>query len=246
MRSNLRTARAGFTIIEILVVTAIIAIIAAMAIPKLQSARVAADESAAIGTLRSIYAAQIQIQASRLIDTNGDGMPEYGYLGEMTGGIPARVTGAGNVPVAGAVGVDELDPSVLVSGLGAVQQSVVTRSGYIFQVFLPSATVAGAVGAIAEDVTGGKAAAPFPDPINGSLYWCAYAWPTQRGKTGVHAFFVNQDGQVMKTRGTVAAYEALTAPPAFDAAYTAPGDLSSPAASNGVVAVDGNQWDLVP
>lgn len=246
MQSNPSRARAGFTIIEILIVTAIIAIIAAMAIPKLQSARVAADESAAIGTLRSIYAAQIQIQASRLIDTNGDGIPEYGYLGEMTGAMPARVTGAGGVPVAGVAGVDELNPSVLVSGLGAVQQSVVTRSGYLFQIYLPSATVAGAIGAIAEDVNGGKVAAPFPDPINGSLYWCAYAWPTQKGKSGVHAFFVNQEGQVLKSRSTTISYSALAGAPAFDAAYTTPGDMSSPAAANGVVAVDGNQWDLVP
>jgi prepilin-type N-terminal cleavage/methylation domain-containing protein len=246
MRANLRTARAGFTIVELLVVTAIIAIIAAMAIPKLQSARVAADESAAIGTLRSIYAAQIQIQASRLIDTNADGMPEYGFLGEMTGAAPARVSGVGGAPAAGVVGVDELNPSVLVSGLGAVQQSVVTRSGYVFQIFLPAATLAGAVGAIAEDVTGGKMAAPFPDPINGSLYWCAYAWPIQRAKTGSHTFFVNQDGQVLKTRGSAVGYSGLATAPAFDAAYSAPGDMSSPAATNGVVAADGNQWDLVP
>lgn len=246
MRSTLHARRAGFTIVELLVVTAIIAIVAAMAIPKLQSARVAADESAAIGTLRSIYAAQIQIQASRLIDTNADGMPEYGYLGEMTGAAPARVSGAGGAPVAGVVGVDELNPSVLVSGLGAVQQSVVTRSGYVFQIYLPAATVAGAVGAIAEDVNGGKAAAPFPDPINGSLYWCAYAWPLQKSKSGVHAFFVNQDGQVLKSRSTVMSYSGLASAPAFDAAYTAPGDMSSPAATNGVVAVDGNTWDLIP
>ncbi|MCE9595545.1 MAG: prepilin-type N-terminal cleavage/methylation domain-containing protein [Planctomycetes bacterium] len=246
MHSTPRTARAGFTIIEILIVVAIIAIIAAMAIPKLQSARVAADESAAIGTLRSIYAAQIQIQASRLIDTNGDGMPEYGYLGEMSGGIPARVTGAGSAPAAGAIGVDELNPSVLVSGLGSVQQGVVTRSGYIFQIYLPGPTLAGAVGAITEDLTGGKTAAPFPDSNNCSIYWCAYAWPIQKGKSGNHAFFVNQDGQVLKTRSTATSYSALTGGPAFDAAYTAPGDMSSTAATNGVLAADGNQWDLIP
>jgi type II secretory pathway pseudopilin PulG len=227
-------------------VVAIIAIVAAMAIPKLQSARVAADESAAIGTLRSIYAAQIQIQASRLIDTNGDGMPEYGYLGEMSGGVPARVTGGGGVPAAGAVGVDELNPSVLVSGLGAVQQSVVTRSGYIFQIYLPGPTVAGAVGAITEDVNGGKTAAPFPDPNNCSIYWCAYGWPIDKGNSGNHTFFVNQDGQVLKSSSKVTVYSTLAAGPSFDAAYTAPGDMSSTAAANGVVAVDGNQWDLVP
>lgn len=246
MRSNQRAARAGFTIIELLIVIAIIAIVAAMAIPKLQSARVAADEAAAIGTLRSIYAAQIQVQASRQIDTNADGMPEYGYLGELTGAVPARVAGPGALPAAGMPGIDELNPSVLVSGLGAVQNSVVTRSGYLFQVHLPAGTIAGAVGAIAEDPNGGKLAAPFPDPINGSVYWCAYAWPATKVRSGVNTFFVNQDGQVLKSRSSVTIYSGTTAAPTFDAAYTAPGDMSSPAAVGGVVAVDGNRWDLVP
>jgi prepilin-type N-terminal cleavage/methylation domain-containing protein len=242
----MRTSRAGFTIIELLIVIAIIAIIAAMAIPKLQSARVSADESAAIGTLRSIYAAQIQTQASRQIDTNGDGLAEYGYLAELTGAVPIRITGPGGVPAAGVVGVDELNPSVLVSGLGAVQQRVVTRSGYIFQLYLPAATVAGAVAGIPEDLTGGKRAAPFPDSTNGSVFWCAYGWPVAKGTSGEHTFFINQDGQVLKTRGPALLYSSLASGPAFDAAYTAPGDMSSPAAINGLLAVDGNQWDLVP
>jgi prepilin-type N-terminal cleavage/methylation domain-containing protein len=60
----------GFTLLEMMVVVAIIAVIAAIAIPNLLRARLQANESAAIETLRTISQAQVTLHADR--ETFGD------------------------------------------------------------------------------------------------------------------------------------------------------------------------------
>jgi prepilin-type N-terminal cleavage/methylation domain-containing protein len=49
----------GFSLIELLIVVAIILIIAAIAIPNLMRSRMAANESSAVGSLRTITTAQV-------------------------------------------------------------------------------------------------------------------------------------------------------------------------------------------
>ena len=54
----------GFSLIELLIVVAIILIIAAIAIPNLLRARISANESAAASGTRTMATAQIQYQTS--------------------------------------------------------------------------------------------------------------------------------------------------------------------------------------
>jgi len=61
----------GFSLIELLIVVAIILIIAAIAIPNLLRARIAANESSAVSSIRTMNTAQVTYQST---------YPTVGYL----------------------------------------------------------------------------------------------------------------------------------------------------------------------
>jgi prepilin-type N-terminal cleavage/methylation domain-containing protein len=231
---------AGFTLIELMIVVAIIAIIATVAIPKLLSARLAANESAAISTLRSIASAQAQLQSSAAIDTDSDGGGEYGFFAELAGTIGLREDDGDGAPTAGDV---LLNPSMLSSAFGVVNSGVVTRSGYVFQMWLPGA---GPEPEGIEEADGGGMG-DATDPDNCEVLWACYAWPMQYGRTGNRVFFINQDGDILQYNNRNGdAYEGVGGGPNFDAAYAGT-HMGAPIANAGagLEATDGNTWTVV-
>jgi type IV pilus assembly protein PilA len=94
----------GFSLIELLIVVAIILIIAAIAIPNLLKSKMAANESSAVGSIRTVNTAQVAYAA---------GCPNVGYsatLAELNAGATCA------------------------SGTGLIDSvlSVGTKSGYTF------------------------------------------------------------------------------------------------------------------
>ena len=83
--------KAGFTLIELMIVVAIIAIIAAIAIPGMLRARMAANEANAIGSLRTISTAEIQYQTAAIDTTNS--INQYGELGDLSAATPPFLDG---------------------------------------------------------------------------------------------------------------------------------------------------------
>ena len=114
-------ARIGFSLIELLIVVAIILIIAAIAIPNLLRSRIASNEASAVATIRTLNTAEATFMSTY----------NSGYSDTLTRlGSPS--SGSANINNA-----DLVDP-VLSGATGGTSTSF-TKNGYVFT-YAPSGT----------------------------------------------------------------------------------------------------------
>jgi type IV pilus assembly protein PilA len=148
----------GFSLIELLIVVAIILIIAAIAIPNLLRARIAANESSAVASIRTLNTAQISYNSA---------YPTVGFAASLSN-LAGTCTGATIPTTSGACLID----TQLASG---------TKSGYSFQMIGVSGTPASSYQALGnpltQNTTGVRSFCSVPDAVvrysTASLSACA-------------------------------------------------------------------------
>jgi len=113
----------GFSLIELLIVVAIILIIAAIAIPNLLRSRMAANEASAVGSVRSINTAEV---------TYATTYPDHGFADDLVslGGTTAQCT-AGTATTNAAACI--IDP-VLAAGTKSGYTLAALGTGYLVNV----------------------------------------------------------------------------------------------------------------
>lgn len=216
----------GFTLIEIIIVTAVIGIIAGIAMPNLITSRSIANERAIIATLRSISTAQAQVLSQRVVDADSDSCGEALSLAELAGLVGLRNSATMLVP-----------PS-LPASLGMLNAAgYATTRGYLIALYLPNAAGQGLIGSASN--------LGSIDTNLAETSWSCIAWPLTRGNTGSATFFVNQTGEIVASRQ--ATYSgAGSVPPCGAALVGVPstvivgGDLATDA-----IGADGNLWNTL-
>jgi len=102
----------GFSLIELLIVVAIILIIAAIAIPNLLRSRIAANEASAVGSMRTINTAEI---------THASTYPSLGYTSTL-----------GNLAGSSCGSPTSTSACLIDATLGAATAKATSKSGYYF------------------------------------------------------------------------------------------------------------------
>lgn len=175
------TTRSAFTLIELMIVIAILAIVASIAVPNLLESRVTSQEAAASAALRSgLLPAQVQFQAGGYADRDGNGLGTFCVEGAQGVAHPYDT-------LSGTTTLSGLTLTLIPPAYSGAQPVV---SGYTFATPVSDVAPAGGDDACAERV------------------WAAKAYPADNHQ-GRRFFVVNQAGRVYTSRPSGRAFDGV-------------------------------------
>ncbi len=188
--------RRGFTLIELMIVVAIIAIIAAIAIPSILRSRISANQTSAMGSLVSILRMNTVFRENDE-DRNG----ENDYWTEHVWGLHAVQDPDGNEITLISQGLADADyeggdDDVTLSDASITDMTngadgVISRSGYYYAMFTGRDAGSG----------GSTCTEDYNDADGGSEYtndnqFAVQSFPVLYDKSGTKAFLVTEGGDV--------------------------------------------------
>jgi len=161
----------GLTLIQIMIIVSVLSAVAIVAIPNVLQSRLAANETMAINTLKYIAEAQDNFRQELEQNEDNDDSGEYGTFGQLSGAVKTSKGRFAATPF--------LDERFKVGEPDGIAET----TGYRFRMFLPTKErkLRDSVSTVIDEK---------------EIFWCAYAWPIEPGRSGNRVFFIKEDNLV--------------------------------------------------